>query len=82
MSVRDLVLKTQQLRTAYKNVSDLVLRDLYKFCRGMQGTYTLGDSHHTAYREGQRSVLIHIFHKRKVHNEQKLLEQLEEMRDE
>jgi len=61
---------------------DRVLKDLYHFCHGMQGTHVTGESHETAFREGQRSVLIRIFHKIKVHDERKMLKRLEEMRDE
>lgn len=37
-----------------------VFRDLMKQFHGMAVTYFRGDTHETAFREGQRNVLLHI----------------------
>ena len=53
------------LREAYKQVfnSDegkLIISDLEKRCHFMSTTNVKGDSHESAYMEGQRSVLLFI----------------------
>lgn len=85
-TVRDLPSKLRS-RAAYKNTFNtdsgkLVLRDLYLFCRGMQTSHVQGSESETAFNEGKRAVLIRIFHKMKVHDERKMHQQLEEIRDE
>ena len=57
--------QVQQLREAYKQIfnSDegkLVLSDLEKRCHFWSTTNVKGDSHESAYMEGQRSVLLFI----------------------
>jgi hypothetical protein len=64
-SLKQFEKQVQQLREAYKQIfnSDegkLVLSDLEKRCHFWSTTNVKGDSHESAYMEGQRSVLLFI----------------------
>ena len=59
---------TQRLAAAYAMVFDrenlagqMVLQHLIMHCHMLETTYEPGDSHHSAYREGRRSVVLDIF---------------------
>jgi hypothetical protein len=85
--VRQLPKKVLKLRSAYQTcfsgvAGETVLRDLYKFCNAMQPTHVMGNEYETAFNEGKRRVFLRIFHQMKIHDERKMLKQLEEMRDE
>ena len=65
MDTKQLEKYLQELQTDYKTVfnSDegkIVLSDLEKRCHFMTTTNIKGDSHESAYMEGQRSVLLFI----------------------
>jgi len=86
-TIRSLPKRVLRLRAAYQEcfkgvAGETVLRDLYKFCNVMQPTHVVGNEYETAYNEGKRRVFLRIFHEMKVHDERKMLKQLEEMRDE
>jgi len=64
-SLKQFEKQVKQLREAYKQIfnSDegkLVLSDLEKRCHFWSTTNVKGDSHESAYMEGQRSVLLFI----------------------
>ena len=64
-SLKQFEKQVQQLREAYKQIfnSDegkLILSDLEKRCHFWSTTNVKGDSHESAYMEGQRSVLLFI----------------------
>ena len=53
------------LKEAYKRIfesddGNIVIKDLEKRCHFMSTTNVKGDSHESAYMEGQRSVLLFI----------------------
>ena len=55
----------KQLKISYKNIFEsddgkLVMSDLEKRCHYHSTTNVKGDSHESAYMEGQRSVLLFI----------------------
>ena len=55
----------KELREAYKKIFEsddgkVVIKDLEKRCHFMSTTNVKGDSHESAYMEGQRSVLLFI----------------------
>ena len=55
----------KEIREAYKMIFDsdegkLIISDLEKRCHFMSTTNVKGDSHESAYMEGQRSVLLFI----------------------
>ena len=63
--IKQLEKQIKALREAYKQIfnSDegkLVMSDLEKRCHFMSTTNVKGDSHESAYMEGQRSVLLFI----------------------
>ena len=63
--IKQLERQLKGLREAYKQVfnSDegkLIISDLEKRCHFMSTTNVKGDSHESAYMEGQRSVLLFI----------------------
>ena len=63
--IKQLEKQLKALREAYKQVfnSDegkLIISDLEKRCHFMSTTNVKGDSHESAYMEGQRSVLLFI----------------------
>ena len=85
--VREIPQAVLRLRGSYKScfgtvAGERVLRDLYRFCHGGQSTHVQGNEYETAFNEGKRAVFIRIFHKMKIHDERKMLKQLEEIRDE
>ena len=64
-SVKQLEKQIKELKDAYKRIfnSDegkLILSDLEKRCHFWSTTNVKGDSHESAYMEGQRSVLLFI----------------------
>ena len=64
-SIKQLEKQIKGLREAYKQIfnSDdgkIVLSDLEKRCHFWSTTNVKGDSHESAYMEGQRSVLLFI----------------------
>ena len=65
MITRELEKKLHQLKEAYTTIfnSDegkIILSDLEKRCHFWSTTNVKGDSHESAYMEGQRSVLLFI----------------------
>ena len=65
MEAKQLEKYLQQLQTDYKTVFNSdegvrVMADLEKRCHFMTTTNVKGDSHESAYMEGQRSVLLFI----------------------
>ena len=63
--IKQLERQLKALREAYKQIfnSDegkLIISDLEKRCHFMSTTNVKGDSHESAYMEGQRSVLLFI----------------------
>ena len=65
MEAKQLEKYLQQLQTAYKVIFNSdegvrVMADLEKRCHFMTTTNIKGDSHESAYMEGQRSVLLFI----------------------
>ncbi|QPZ53556.1 hypothetical protein HTVC035P_gp59 [Pelagibacter phage HTVC035P] len=63
--LKQLERQLKTLREAYKQIfnSDegkLIISDLEKRCHFMSTTNVKGDSHESAYMEGQRSVLLFI----------------------
>ena len=65
MEPKELEKYLQELQTNYKTIFNLdegkkVMSDLEKRCHFMTTTNIKGDSHESAYMEGQRSVLLFI----------------------
>ena len=65
MDQKELEKKIKQLQTDYKSIfnsdeGSRVMADLEKRCHFMNTTNIKGDSHESAYMEGQRSVLLFI----------------------
>ena len=65
MDTKEIEKKLKQLKTDYKTVFNTdegqrVLSDLEKRCHFLTTTNIKGDSHESAYMEGQRSVLLFI----------------------
>ena len=65
MEARQLEKYLQELQTDYKTIFNSdegkrVMSDLEKRCHFMTTTNIKGDSHESAYMEGQRSVLLFI----------------------
>ena len=65
MEAKQLEKYLQQLQTDYKEIFNSdegvrVMADLEKRCHFMTTTNIKGDSHESAYMEGQRSVLLFI----------------------
>ena len=65
MDQKELEKKLKQLQTDYKVIFNSdegvrVMADLEKRCHFMTTTNIKGDSHESAYMEGQRSVLLFI----------------------
>ena len=65
MEAKQLEKYLQQLQTDYKVIFNSdegvrVIADLEKLCHFMTTTNIKGDSHESAYMEGQRSVLLFI----------------------
>ena len=65
MDQKELEKKLKQLQTDYKTVfntdeGERVIADLEKRCHFLTTTNIKGDSHESAYMEGQRSVLLFI----------------------
>ena len=65
MDQKELEKKLKQLQTDYKSIfnsdeGSRVMADLEKRCHFMNTTNIKGDSHESAYMEGQRSVLLFI----------------------
>jgi hypothetical protein len=65
MDQKELEKKLKQLQTDYKTVFNTdegvrVIADLEKRCHFLTTTNIKGDSHESAYMEGQRSVLLFI----------------------
>ena len=64
-SIKQFEKQVKELKDAYKRIfnSDegkLIISDLEKRCHFMSTTNVKGDSHESAYMEGQRSVLLFI----------------------
>jgi hypothetical protein len=64
-SIKQFEKQIKELREAYKKIFEsddgkLVIKDLEKRCHFMSTTNVKGDSHESAYMEGQRSVLLFI----------------------
>ena len=64
-SVKQLEKQIKELKDAYKRIfnSDegkIIISDLEKRCHFLSTTNVKGDSHESAYMEGQRSVLLFI----------------------
>ena len=65
MDQKELEKKIKQLQTDYKSIfnsdeGSRVMADLEKRCHFLSTTNIKGDSHESAYMEGQRSVLLFI----------------------
>jgi hypothetical protein len=65
MEPKELEKYLQELQTNYKTIFNLdegkkVMSDLEKRCHFMTTTNIKGDSHESAYMEGQRSVILFI----------------------
>lgn len=65
MDQKELEKKIKQLQTDYKSIFNSdegvrVMADLEKRCHFLSTTNIKGDSHESAYMEGQRSVLLFI----------------------
>ena len=65
MDTKEIEKKLKQLKTDYKTVFNTdegqrVLSDLEKRCHFLTTTNIKGDSHESAYLEGQRSVFLFI----------------------
>jgi len=50
-----------QIFAAYRQIPEVVIDDLKKAFI-LRGSYTKGDTHETAYHEGQRDVAMRIIH--------------------
>jgi hypothetical protein len=64
-SIKQFEKQIKELREAYKKIFEsddgkVVIKDLEKRCHFMSTTNVKGDSHESAYMEGQRSVLLFI----------------------
>ena len=63
--IKQLQKQIKGLKEAYKRIfesddGNIVIKDLEKRCHFMSTTNVKGDSHESAYMEGQRSVLLFI----------------------
>ena len=85
MQIKDLLHPFSNIRESYKEVFESdhgqrVLKHLMQVAYMDTPTYTPGDSHETAHREGMRRVVLSIFSQLRLRTEN-IKEILEEMHD-